>query len=190
MLASRSSSPESVPLRGDDVELLLELGDADDGLGGAVLGSLEPRGEPATLPLGDLGADDLGGEAFVGLDHLGCGIGQSVFEPADRGVTARDPTVHVGDEDRVLGSAGLGELAVGLGLAGTVAGGLAAGVDELGVGDPGGGDAEEDAGRGSDRDDEPRAAEGCAGDGQGSEDEQHAGNGHTGGPLATPRGLA
>ena len=59
----------------------------------------------------------------------------------------------------VLGGALRGEVAVGLGLLGTVAGGVAAGCDELGVGDPGGGGAEHDTEDGGEREDEPRAAE-------------------------------
>ncbi len=62
---------------------------------------------------------------------------------ADSWAAIRDS--HRLGERGVLGGAGDGEVAVGLRLLGPVAGGLAAGLHQLGVGDAGGGGAEHDA---------------------------------------------
>ena len=65
----------------------------------------------------------------------------------------------LGGELGVLGGPGVAQLAVGPGLFGPVAGGLAARLYELGMGDPGGRGTEHDPEDRSSADEEQRAAE-------------------------------
>ena len=70
------------------------------------------------------------------------------------------PATYVGVLVRALG----GQVAVGLSLLRAVAVGVAAGLHELGVGDPDGGRAERDAEEGGGREETPRAGQDGADD--------------------------
>ena len=111
------------------------------------------------------------------------------LELAEGGLLVVNPGLHGVGVLGVLGSAGDGEVAVGLSLLGAVTRGVAAGLHQLGVGDAGGRGTEHHTQDGSDRDEEPRPAEDGTGDSQGREDNQDDSDREPGAPLpATSRG--
>ena len=120
--------PEDAVLGVEYVVLLLELGHADDRLGGSFLGLVERQREPAALGLGVVGPAGLGvdlahrlGGAALGGDDRHLELGRGLLGLPDAGL-------HGGGELLVLGGALLGDCAVGLRLAGPVGRGFAAGL--------------------------------------------------------------
>ena len=91
------------------------------------------------------------------------------------------PATNVGVLGRTLGR----EVAVGLSLLGPVAVGVAAGLHELGVGDPGGGGAEDDAEDGGGREESPRTSQDGAEDGDRRDDDKGDSDGEAGTALPT-----
>ena len=91
------------------------------------------------------------------VGHLALGVAEGDLEAGDDLFARGDLAAHVEGEVHVLGRTALGERGIGLGLRSAITSRLDARVGELGVGDLRGGGAQDDAGHGSDRDQQGRA---------------------------------
>ena len=105
----------------------------------------------------DVGATGLGVELAGLLGDLALGRAEGELEAGDDLFTSGDLATHVERERHVLGGTALRQRGIGLRLRGAVTSGLDARVGELGVGDLGGGGAQDDTEHGRDRDQQGRA---------------------------------
>ena len=119
------------------------------------------------------------------LGGASLGRGQGDLELLDRGQVCGHLLLHAGDVGRVLVRTLGREVAVGLSLLGPVAVGVAAGLHELGVGDPDGGRTEGDAEEGGGREETPRTGQDGADDGDRREDDKGGSDRDAGTALPT-----